>query len=225
MSEGIPYADIIILALVAGFILLRLRSVLGAKSEDDPDSFRKETRPVAPAHDRVVQLDAKAAKQKPREELDPFLATVADEQKVAALNEMKEGDPQFTVTAFVEGARRAFEMIFDAFAKGDKSTLKMLLSETLYDTFCKEIDARDTDDSKTETTLLSVKTKAISLATLEKSVAKIGVQFESEQVTVVRDSKGEIVGGSASEVHHVDDEWVFERDMTSKNPNWKLIET
>ncbi|NBX02868.1 MAG: Tim44 domain-containing protein [Alphaproteobacteria bacterium] len=231
MSDGIPYADILILALVAGFILLRLRSVLGAKNEGDgPEFFKKDLRPAEPkeiheVRDTVIQLDQHALKQKPREDFDPLLATITDEQKLSVIAAMKERDPQFTATAFADGATRAFEMVFDAFAKGDKPTLKMLLSDSLYDGFCGEIDARSSEDEKHETTLLSVKATDIAAVSLENNIAKITMRLESEQVTVVRDSSGAIVGGDASDVHHVQDEWVFERDVTSKSPNWKIIET
>ena len=227
MSEGIPYADILILALVAGFILLRLRSVLGSRPDDSEGFMKRDVRPQPPQAmaDPIIQLDAKSSKPRQREEADPLLATLEEGETQAALNAIKDSDPQFTATAFAEGARRAFEMVFDAFAKGDKPTLKMLLSDPLYDTFCKEIDARPEEGEKTETTLVSVAVKEIKEASLEKSIARICLHFASEQVTVVRNDKGEIVGGDASEIHHVEDTWTFERDITSKNPNWKIIET
>ena len=126
---------------------------------------------------------------------------------------------------FLQGARAAYEMVFDAFVKGDKQTLKMLLSDTLCQEFSRELDARKGQETQSETTLVSVKAKDITNAVLDRNTARLTVHFESEQVTVVRNSKGEIVEGNPSDIHHVEDHWVFERDVTSKNPNWKIIET
>ena len=226
MSQGIPYADIVILALVAGFIILRLRSVLGSRPEDDVDFMKRDVRPqLQQQADPIVQIDAKSSKPKPRDDDDPFLAALGEGDKADALKAIKEADPFFTATSFVEGARRAYEMVFDAFAKGDKPTLKMLLSDALYDTFSGEIDARPQGGEKSETTLVSVTVEEMLEATLVKNIARISLSFQSEQVTVVRNDDGQIVGGDASDIHHAQDSWTFERDITSKNPNWKIIET
>lgn len=228
MSEGIPYADIVILALIAGFILLRLRSVLGRRDEgDQPNYFNKIDPPSAShsAREPVVHAHEKPAKTKPKEEPDAYLANLAGAGAAGTLQEIKTKDPMFSATIFLQGARMAFEMVFDAFAKGDKSTLKMLLSDAIYEEFSREIEKREVDGNKTETTLVSVKAKDIAAAALDKNTARLTVKFESEQVTVVRDAEGKIVEGDPSEILHVSDEWVFERDVTSKNPNWKIIET
>jgi len=223
MSEGIPYADIVILALVAGFILLRLRSVLGTKiGNDNPSYFN---RPVAQdKQEPIVQLDEKSLKPK-REEPDNYLAKLDNVPLVDAIHTIKVKDPQFTATRFLEGAKGAFEMVFDAFAKGDKQTLKMLLSDTIFQEFGKEIAEREGHDEKTETTLVSVEAKDITHAELVSNMAHITVLFLSEQVTVVRNAEGAIIEGDPSEINHVEDRWVFERDVASKNPNWKIIET
>ena len=226
MSDGSSYADILILALIAGFILLRLRSVLGDKvGNDNPSYFNKPQVSEPVKAEPIVQLDEKTLRTRPREEEDPYLTTVKDGSIVAALEEMKEKDPQFTATAFLQGAKMAYEMVFDAFAKGDKKTLSMLLSSELFDTFAREIDSRDGSEQKADTTLVSVTAKSISEASVNGSVARIKVVFDSEQITVVRNDKGDIIEGSPSDVTQVEEDWLFERNVTSKNPNWKVIET
>ena len=225
MSDGSSYADILILALIAGFILLRLRSVLGDKvGHDSPSYFNKIAASKPPQPEPIVQLDEKSIKLRPRDE-DPYLVSVDDKDIVAAINGMKDKDPQFTATAFLQGARMAYEMVFDAFAKGDRKTLSMLLSDDLLKTFSAELDAREKSADKAETTLVSVKAKDITEASLRGSVATIKVMFESEQISLVRNSDGEIIQGDASHSDQVMEDWVFERNMTSKNPNWKIIET
>ena len=222
--QEMPYADLIILALIAGFILLRLRSVLGSKTDD---FFGKKQPPAIAQADlkpgSVIQLDVKA---KPKEETDTYLMSLGSNSPVAeTLRQIKAKDPQFMATGFMQGAKAAFEMVFDAFVKGDRQTLKMLLSDAIFQQFSRELDLRDAKENKSETTLVSVSPKEISHAALDKNTARITVHFESEQVTVVRSPKGDIVEGNPSELHHAEDQWVFERDVTSKNPNWKIIET
>lgn len=224
MSEGVPYADIIILALIAGFILLRLRSVMGTRSEDDPNGFTKPMASARQQAETIIQLDEKSLKNKPQEE-DPYIAALKDNTVAEPLEQIKSRDPLFSATEFLMGARMAYEMVFDAFAKGDKQTLKMLLSDSIYQEFLGEIAAREKQENKTETTLVSVVAKDITSATLNKNMARLSVTFKSEQVTLVRDSKGDIIEGNPSQLHHTEDSWVFERDVTSKNPNWKIIET
>lgn len=226
MSEGIPYADIIILALIAGFILLRLRSILGDKiGNDDPSYFHKPMVLTPSKQETIVQLDEKSTKPGPRDEPDAYLSTLGEGALTDTLLAIKVKDPQFSASFFLEGAKAAFEMVFDAFAKGDSATLKMLLSDTVYDNFSREISARDAQEHKTEHTLISVKAKDITSATLAGNLAHVTVHFVSEQVTVVRDVKGTIIEGNPSDIAQVEDYWVFERDITSKSPNWKVIET
>ena len=221
-----PYADIILLALIAGFILLRLRSVLGQKTgHENPNFFNRVTPAEKTIEAPVVHVSEKSLKPKPAEEPDPYLAALGDKTVVATLESIKAKDPIFTATSFLDGAKMAFEMILDAFAKNDKATLKMLLSDELYRNFAGEADARAASDRRAETTLVAVTSKSIASATLTGNTARIAVDYLSEQINLVRDREGKIVEGDPSEIHHVEDQWVFERDVTSKNPNWKIIET
>lgn len=222
MSEGVPYADIIILALIAGFILLRLRNVLGQKPGSDAD-FLKRVQPMAETSEPIIRL-ADKTKPRPKDEQDPALISITDAATLAAIQSIKARDPQFTVTRFLEGAKLAFEMVLDAFAKGDKAPLKMLLAEPLYQELAAELDARASEENRSETTLVAVTAKDIIAASLIGTMARVRVRFMSEQVSLVRNKKGEIIEGNPSESHQVEDEWVLERDVTSKNPNWRVVE-
>jgi predicted lipid-binding transport protein (Tim44 family) len=237
MSEGFPYADIIILALIAGFILLRLRSVLGQKTgHENPDFFRpKPSDPAKP--DAIIQLVEKIEKsikprnnndksaEAPNNDNDLYAKSLEETPLAQDINALKLADPLFNATIFLDGAKMAFEMVFDAFVKGDKQTLSMLLSQDIYNHFVQDIDGREKQENIMETTLLAVTPKEIRSIKLSNNVAQINVCFESEQVTIERGKNGEIVSGDPSDVHHVLDEWTFEREITSKNPNWKIIET
>ncbi len=225
MSDGIPYADIVIMALVAGFILLRLRSVLGDKiGNDNPSYFNK---PATPALERqtIVQLEDKAVKAKPKAEPDLYMTKVKDEQVIAAIAAIKAKDPEFLATHFLEGAKGAYEMVFDAFAKGDRDTLKFLLDTHVFQQFKDALAEHEAQENKSETTLISAKAQDITHAELIGNIARITAHIASEQVMVTRNAAGEIVDGDASLVHAIDDHWSFERDVTSKNPNWKVVET
>ena len=119
----------------------------------------------------------------------------------------------------------AFEMVFEGFAKGDRAPLKMLLAPDLYSQFDAEIEARTASDSRTETTLVSVTAKDIIRASLMGNIARLTVSYMSEQVSVVRGADGKIIQGNPSDVDQVMDEWTFERDISSRNPNWTIIDT
>lgn len=225
MSDGIPYADIVIMALVAGFILLRLRSVLGDKiGNDNPSYFNKPATPAAERNQTIVQLDDKS-KAKARLEPDLYMTKVKDDAIIAAVNAIKVKDPEFTATHFLEGARGAFEMVFDAFSKADRDTLKFLLDTPVYEEFNKALTEHEQQDAKSETTLISAQAKDITAAELVGNMARITVRIHSEQVMVTRNAAGEVIAGDVSLIHAIDDDWTFERDVTSKNPNWKVIET
>ncbi len=237
-ESGFPFGDIIILALIAGFILLRLRSVLGQKMDGDPTIFPPKLddknqnpdikKPDPRKSDPIIQLVEKTLKpraNKPENEHDPVAASLEGSPLAADIAEIKTKDPAFNATTFLNGAKMAFEMVFDAFAKGDKPTLEMLLSKELYDDFIRDIEAREKQETLHDTTLLAVAPKEILSARLNANMARIAVHFESEQVTLERDKSGKIISGDPSDTVHVRDEWVFERDTTSKNPNWKIIET
>ena len=226
MSEGIPYADLVILALIAIFILLRLRSVLGDKiGNDDPSYFHRPASSVSDKAGPIIQLDEKSLKPKLRDDSDAYAAGLPNGPVAETIAAIKLQDPEFTASHFLDGAKVAFEMVFDAFAKGDKATLQMLLSKDLLEHFNAEIANRDMNIHQTEHTLISVKAQDITQASLEKNIARLSVHFISEQVTVIRSKEGKIVDGNPSDIHTVEDHWVFERDVTSKSPNWKVIET
>lgn len=225
MNNAVPYADIIILALIAGFILLRLRNVLGQKTGQEDEDFLRRLKPVNQVQEPVVQITDKSIKNKHKEESDSYISLISDKAVLAVITEIKAKDPHFTATRFLDGARMAFEMVHEAFVKGDKQTLSMLLSEPLYKDFTAEIETRSSQERRTETTLVSIISKDIAGASLSGTLARITVKFISEQIAVVRNAKGDIVEGNPSEAQHVEDEWVFERDIASKNPNWKIIET
>ncbi len=155
--------------------------------------------------------------------LVPAKEAAMDDSAGEGVAAIRVADPMFDAASFLEGAKIAFEMVFDAFNKGDKATLKTLLAPAVYDEFASEIEARQNQDSRHETTLVSVESTRIAGAAKDKNQARLTVRFVSEQITVVRSKEGKIIEGDPSQVDRVEDEWLFERDITSRNPNWKIM--
>lgn len=226
MSESMPYADIIFLAFVAGFVLLRLRSVLGKHNDDHATRIKQ-----LPLDDneRIIQLPERTGvktQQAIQEEEKAELSVLGNPDVATGVMAIKAVDAGFTGREFLEGARMAFEMVFTAFSKGDKGTLRNLLADDIYSNFASEIDNRATSETISETTLVSIKKDEITEAELKGNIAQVTVRFISEQIQVTRNkSTREIVSGDASLIQQIEDIWTFERDTRSRNPNWKIIAT
>jgi predicted lipid-binding transport protein (Tim44 family) len=153
------------------------------------------------------------------------LADIADPDVATGLMQIKSAEPSFSVSEFLSGAKMAFDLILEAFAKGDKLQLENLLSKELYDDFAAAIDVRKESPAYEENTLVSIQSADIVRAALNGRKAEITVNFVSEQISVERDKDGNIVSGNPSETTLVTDEWTFVRDIRSSNPNWLLVNT
>jgi predicted lipid-binding transport protein (Tim44 family) len=225
MGDGIQFLDIIFFAMVAGFIFLRLRSVLGRRTGNErqrPDGFglgrRRERN-----EDNVVALPDRGAKPAARTEAEAKL-WAEDSPVGAGLTQIKIADHRFDPATFLDGAKQAYEMIVAAFAKGDRETLRMLLADEVHDNFIAAIEERERQGQTLETTITAIKRADIVEARLDGKHAEVTVKFVSDMVSVAKDSAGEPVGGPGRE-REVTDIWTFGRDTSSKDPNWFLIAT
>ena len=228
--------DLILLALIAVFIFLRLKNVLGSRdgnednrNHNDPFTQKPEQDPKPEANDNVIHLPG--AQSDDAEGETPFTPTpdvkVTEPTGPAArgLAEIIAQDPNFTEEGFYEGARWAFEMIITAFAQDDRETLKNLLNPEVNDNFISAIDARLAEGETLENTLIGVNSMEIIEASLEGKMANVTVKIVSEQVNVTTDSEGKVVDGDGNYIDTITDIWTFERDVTSKAPNWFLMAT
>lgn len=220
-------ADLIVLAAIAVFILLRLRSVLGQKIGHDQPPPPKMKEPLGEDSERVIQIGPKSADK----ELDEMLREAMREPETIpdsfkdSVAEIRAIDPNFSLKDFTKGAEAAFEMVVQAFAKDDRDTLKQLLSKELFQQFKDALEVRKKEESYEETTLIAIlKTEPISIET-RKNTAVITLRFESEQIRVMRGKDGKIISGDPSAIQTADDEWTFERDLRSNNPNWTITAT
>jgi predicted lipid-binding transport protein (Tim44 family) len=222
------YADIIILALIALFVGLRLRNTLGKDIGHRPDLSAPSRRVVTEEADRVIHLQpqAEAAEQKLREEQDALLlSTVTDSSVTQTLGEIRDADPAFSVKEFLEGAKGAFEWVLTAFNNNDEATLKTLMSAEVFEDFHQAIEERKALGTKPETTLVAIEKTDIVRATLSDSTARLTVRYVTDQIQVERDKDGKIISGDPSQVIPVEDEWTFERNVKSRNPNWTIVAT
>ncbi|MGE5548132.1 MAG: Tim44/TimA family putative adaptor protein [Solirubrobacterales bacterium] len=215
MNDGFHFIDIIFFAMVAAFLVLRLRSVLGRRTGNERPPQQIGDAPGRPS-DNVIDL---ASARKPAGEAWPEGAVGA------GLAAIRAADPAFSPEQFVSGARAAFGMIVEAYAHGDKPVLKPLLSDEVYRGFAEAIDGRQSAGEVLETELISIRAADIVEAGMERHLASVTVRFRSDQVNVVRDAQGRIVDGDPDRVADVTDEWTFRRDTRSPDPNWQLVAT
>jgi predicted lipid-binding transport protein (Tim44 family) len=236
--------DIILIGLVAVFLILRLRAVLGKRTGDERPPARDPFTPPAPppaaqprvgdspsassgGNDNVVALptaNPPPRTSQPTNGPGGIRATVlpAASAGVAAI---RAADPTFEPLSFTGGARAAFTAIVEAFAKGDTAALRPLLDPPTFASFEAEITARAARREKHETTLIGFEASDISAASLQGDDAQVTVRFVSEQIQVSRDAEGQVAEGNPNEVVKAVDLWTFRRSTKSKDPNWVLTKT
>lgn len=228
------YADILILALIALFVILRLRNTLGKDIGHKPDftDLRKHLTGEKPAEKEkdaaqkaAAGVNPKSPLLTPREEENALLASLGDPKLIAGVDAMREADPSFSVNQFLDGAKGAFEWVINAYNEGDTETLKNLMAPELFAEYQAAMNAANALEEKPETTLVKIVDAQLISAAVENNRARMVVRFLSEQVEVTRNKEGAIIAGDASKTETIDDEWVFERDVKSKNPNWQVMDT
>jgi predicted lipid-binding transport protein (Tim44 family) len=230
--------DIILIGLVAIFLILRLRSVLGKRTGNERPPARDPFTPPTPpqqgtprigdapsGNDNVIPLpNGNTQAPRPAPSASGIRASVlpAASAGVAAI---RTADPSFDPIGFAGGARAAFTTIVEAFAKGDTGPLRQLLDAQTFASFESAIRGRNERREKAETTLIGFEASDIAQAQMQGSFAEVTVRFVSEQINVLRDADGQIADGNPNEVQKVVDLWTFRRDTNSSDPNWLLIKT
>jgi predicted lipid-binding transport protein (Tim44 family) len=210
---------IVILALVALFVGLRLYSVLGERTGHEQQPILKPADPDARTAPQVTQ--PAPAQPAPVENGDMAFVPTAGPGVRAIL----AADPSFDVARFLEGAKAAYRMILEAFWKGDLETLSGHVDEHVRDAFSSAVEQRKKDGLTLDNRLVAIDQAVISEATLERGIAILTVRFEADIAAVTRNSDGQVVAGSLSDAVQTRDLWTFRRDTGSRDPNWLLIET
>ena len=208
-----PFIDIIIFAVIAVLLVLRLRSVLGQRSGyEQPQSERPTNRFDDNENDgEVIPLHAKATDNAP--------ATLH------GLDALRRIDRNFSEKEFIDGAKSAFEMILTAYAEGDLAQLRRLLGYDLLQSFTSSIENRIASKESLSITLDQLHEASILNITVIDQMASITMHFHSVQTRLAKDENGEPIDSEDSDAREFTDIWTFERDLTLSDPNWKLTET
>ena len=234
------FADIytIIFLAIAVVIFLRLRSVLGRRTGSERPPFDPFARRDAlrPPPDKVIALPPRPGS--PAEQGTPPKAEAPADAELRitsvapagsalaeSLKRVMAADRTFDPQAFLDGAKVAYEMVVTAFAEGDRRNLKNLLSRDVYEGFEAAISERERRGETAETRFVSIDQAEIVGAEMRGRSAQVTVRFVSKLVSVTRDRTGAVIEGNAEGVTDVTDVWTFARDVSSRDPNWKLVAT
>ncbi|MBT5563217.1 MAG: Tim44 domain-containing protein [Rhodospirillaceae bacterium] len=231
MNDGFQFFDIILFAMIAVFLILRLRSVLGRRDGHEGNisdfisrlSQNNKDKEDAAGNDNIIHLD-----KKDDEDFKPAAATIEEEEQSPLLNGLRTiaaADSDFDPDEFISGARIAFEYILGAYASGDSKALKPLLSNDVFANFEKSIRDREDANQTMEETLVGIRKADLVEAGMEGSIAQITVKFVSDQVHALSDEEGAIVEGDPNKIVSVTDFWTFIHDTRSRDPNWSLAAT
>jgi len=197
MSNQFGFIDIILLAIFAGFIILRLRNILGRKTGH-------QNKPMSGYFPRGVGT----------------LKDIENNEAIKAGNVDEEAKKQF-----LKGADIAYEQIITSFAKGDKKSLKSLLSKEMFNQFSEVIDVRNSKKIKYETTFIGIKSSKVLEFKKIENIYKVTVNFVSEIITCVKDKDNKVIEGNLDTIKTVNDVWKFSKNMWSQDPTWFLVET
>jgi predicted lipid-binding transport protein (Tim44 family) len=224
MSSGMDPFNLILLA-VAAIVVWRLWSVLGTRTglEKPPVVLQpapEKTKP--PLADEVKE--GEVLEPENREPVWKGYATDGSDA-AKALDAIAQRTPGFTATSFIRGANVAYEMVLEAYAKGDKAALKPLLSKELLESFASAIDGRMAKKHTTHFQFVGIKSATIKRATLNGNKAQIEIDYSSEMISATHDASGKAIEGDDTSIRTVTDLWTFERDVASRDPNWKLVAT
>jgi predicted lipid-binding transport protein (Tim44 family) len=244
MSDGFQFLDILFFALIAVFIILRLRAVLGRRTGNERkqgDPFARSSEAPADRTGNVVRIPGRGSRPEPpckadetieHDETEPAHEAGGNAPPAAASQDVRAGytqiklaDPSFDPRDFVHGARSAFGTIVEAFAKGETAALRPLLGDDVYDRFAAEIRGRLATGNSLQTRVIDIKSADIVAAQMTGRTATVTVRFTSEQITVTRTATGEVVSGDPDKPVQVTEDWSFSRNTRSRDPNWSLVET
>lgn len=217
--------EIVILAMIAAFLGLRLYSVLGRRAEHEEESIPQRFDAGDKVHEQTPTAAATPQAAQPRPaELEGVMPAVE-----SGIRDISGADRNFDFGSFVEGAKGAYGMVLEAYWEGDKDTLRELCDDDVYAGFEGAIDAREAEGHTVQNKLIRIEETRVHSASLETSkfskVARIAVLFIADIAMVTRDKDGNVVAGSLDDAVESRDIWTFTRDVSSRDPNWILDET
>jgi len=208
---------VILFAMVAGFLALRLYSVLGKRTGHE-QALPK------PAEERVIAAPLPRTIDAVPEVRETGNRTI-EASAESGLRAVVSADSSFDVTQFIEGAKSAYKMILESYWKGDEDTLSWLVEDDVRAGFIQAIADRKAAGHVLENRLIAIEKAIIAEASVEGKVARIAVRFDADIAAVTRDQDGNLVSGSMTDAVETHDVWTFARNLRSDDPNWKLVET
>ncbi len=219
--------EIVILAMIAVFLGLRLYAVLGRRPEDSDEPLRRRLEQADP------QATPRALPAKLPEKMPIIARAVGSSAEPAGFDAAAEAgiraivaaDRRFDVTLFLTGAKSAYGMVLETFWRGDKDALAQLCERAVYESFAAAIDARTAAGETIDARLIRVNDARIVSAEYIAPVARIAVRFIADIASVTRNGEGAVVAGSLNDAIESRDLWTFTRDLTSRDPDWQLDET
>jgi predicted lipid-binding transport protein (Tim44 family) len=228
MGDGFQIFDILLFAAIAGFLVVRLWRVLGRRTGTEQRRDPSWSRPTAVPPPRSPTGSSKIVPLTPRAPVIDGVATpvVAAPAPVrSGVAALRAADPAFEEQHFLAGARAAFQIIVKSFAAGDKTALRPLLSDDVFASFARAIDAHSAARERLETNLIAVKSAELTEAAIEGDSGLVTVKFISDQTNVVRGEDGTVHDGDPDHVIEKTDLWTFARPLRSSDPNWLLVAT
>ena len=210
MQNGLPYLDILIFGVIAVFLILRLKNILGTKTGYDNSDIKKENKEKS--FSNIIPLKSDKS-------------SVTYDQKNKDSDAIREIDETFDVVDFLSGSRTFFKMVLESFTNGDLNTVKNFIKPSVLESFKNAIDDRNKDNETLVIDLKSIEKNEILSHKITKTVIKITVAFESKQIIALMDKNDVLIDGNMEKDIIVKDEWVFERKINYKNPNWSLVQT
>ena len=206
MQNSFPYIDILIFGVIAIFLIFRLKNILGTKTgfeetnvnEKNEDKQQTNVVPLKSNKDNVIDLE---------------------------LNKILKIDPNFDVNDFLFGSKNFFKMVLESFVSGNLENIKNFTKSSVLKSFKSAIDERNKEQETLIIDLKSIKENKITKATITKTSIKLNVTFETFQLRALMDKNDQIIDGDTENEILVKDEWVFEKKINDKNPNWTLVET
>jgi predicted lipid-binding transport protein (Tim44 family) len=218
---GVVTFTIVLLALVAAFLGLRLYSVLGKRTGHEQE-------PVAR---RPIETTAQPMLRQPSASTDAAAAIPAndisnvDMAAQSGIKAIANADRSFDLALFIEGSKSAYKMVLEAYWRGDKEALRFLCDDDVFDSFAEAIDGREARGETLANRLVRIDEVRVVDASYDHPMARVTVRFDADIAAMVKDADGNIIGGSMTDAVETHDIWTFMRDVKSTSRNWKLDET
>jgi len=215
-----PVIQLLVLAAIAIFLILRLRDVLGTREGFEKPAVTRQANEVSDKREKFAVIEGGP-------DADITDHVPAGSTEAHALAAMKAAEPSFNVSEFLNGARGAYEMILMAFEAGDLAKIKPFLGDEVYDSFAHVVEDRAAKGFSVEANFIGLRELKLAGAEFDPATkeGEISVRFVGEITSIVRDRAGEVVEGNPNEIKRQKDVWTFARIMGSSNPNWQLVAT